>query len=387
MNNSLLTIALFLIGLHFVKASEIRTADQIINQKEIKKYRYILKTELLDVIVLNMNYGDNFLISEVDKQLLKKADVQMIDLVFSDFPKGEDLKQLNLSRIKVIENLRKSLVTDVNVRWRIIRQVDCKNEGEAKTLFHGIVIHYKREQTEEDRLRELNSLSSILPEESTIKDIRKVRKSLPDSTIFKVLERKKEWKNIAIVADLTGSMSPYASQLVLWFKLKMNDKRIQDMVFFNDGDLTPDALKVLGSTGGIYYGKATNYAQIRELAIETMTNGGGGDGPENNIEALLYAIKKAPDATEFVMVADNTANVKDIALLSKVDKPVHIILCGNFYGINPQYLTIALKTGGSVHTMEKDLENLILKNEGEKFEFSGEYFQIIKGEIIKITHL
>jgi hypothetical protein len=387
MKNSLLTIALFLIGLHFVKASEIRTADQIINQKEIKKYRYILKTELLDVIVLNMNYGDNFLISEVDKQLLKKADVQMIDLVFSDFPKGEDLKQLNLSRIKVIENLRKSLVTDVNVRWRIIRQVDCKNEGEAKTLFHGIVIHYKREQTEEDRLRELNSLSSILPEESTIKDIRKVRKSLPDSTIFKVLERKKEWKNIAIVADLTGSMSPYASQLVLWFKLKMNDKRIQDMVFFNDGDLTPDALKVLGSTGGIYYGKATNYAQIRELAIETMTNGGGGDGPENNIEALLYAIKKAPDATEFVMVADNTANVKDIALLSKVDKPVHIILCGNFYGINPQYLTIALKTGGSVHTMEKDLENLILKNEGEKFEFSGEYFQIIKGEIIKITHL
>lgn len=387
MKKSLLTIALFLIGLHFVKASEIRTADQIINQKEVKKYRYILKTELLDVIVLNMNYGDNFVISEVDKQLLKKADVQMIDLVFSDFPKGEDLKQLNLSRIKVIENLRKSLVTDINVRWRIIRQVDCKNEGEAKTLFHGIVIHYKREQTEEDRLRELNSLSSILPEESTIKDIRKVRKSLPDSTIFKVLERKKEWKNIAIVADLTGSMSPYASQLVLWFKLKMNDKRIQDMVFFNDGNLTPDALKVLGSTGGIYYGKATNYAQIRELAIETMTNGGGGDGPENNIEALLYAIKKAPDAKEFVMVADNTANVKDIALLSKVDKPVHIILCGNFYGINPQYLTIALKTGGSVHTMEKDLENLILKNEGEKFEFSGEYFQIIKGEIIKITHL
>jgi hypothetical protein len=37
--------------------------------------------------------------------------------------------------------------------------------------------------------------------------------------------------------------------------------------------------------------------------------------------------------------------------------------------------------------MEKDLENLILKNEGEKFEFMGEFFQIIKGDVVKISKL
>lgn len=387
MRTQLLTIGLITLCFHFVQAAETRTADQIIAQKEIKKYRYILKTELLDVIVLNMTYGDQAVISEVDKQLLKKADVQMIDLVFTDFPKGEDLKQLNLSRIKVIESLRKSLVTDLNVRWRIIRQIDCKNEGEAKTFFHGVVIHYKAMQTEEDRLREVEAISTFLPEESKIKDINKVRKSLSDSTIFKVLERNKNWNNIAVVADLTGSMAPYSSQLVLWFKLKVNDKRIKDLIFFNDGNLTPDATKVIGSTGGIYHGKASNYSEIRELAIKTITNGCGGDIPENNIEALLFAIKEAPNTKEFVMVADNTASVKDISLLSQVTKPVHIILCGTHFGINPQYLTIARKTGGSIHTMEKDLENLILKNEGEKFEFMGEYFQIQKGEVVKVTHL
>jgi hypothetical protein len=378
---------LFLLCMQFAQATETRTADHIISQKEIKKNRYILKTELLNVLVLNMMYGDQNVISEVDKQLLKKVDVQMIDLVFTDFPKGEDLKKLNMSRIKVIENLRKSLVTDINVRWRIIRQMDCKNEGEAKTFFHGVVIHYKALQTEEDRLREIEAISTFLPDESKIKDINKLRKSLPDSTIFKVLERKKEWDNIAVVADLTGSMAPYSSQLVLWFKLKINDKRIKDLFFFNDGDLTPDATKVIGSTGGIYHGKATNYSQVRELAIKTITNGSGGDAPENDIEALLFAIREAPNTKEFVMVADNTAPVKDMVLLNKVTKPVHIILCGTQTGINIQYLNIARKTGGSVHTMEKDLENLILKNEGEKFEFMGEFFQIIKGDVVKISKL
>ena len=86
MRTQLLTIGLITICLPFVQAAETRTADQIIAQKEIKKYRYILKTELLDVIVLNMMYGDQNVISEVDKQLLKKVDVQMIDLVFTDFP-------------------------------------------------------------------------------------------------------------------------------------------------------------------------------------------------------------------------------------------------------------------------------------------------------------
>ena len=199
--------------------------------------------------------------------------MQLIDLVFTDFPKGEDLKALNLSRIKVVEGLRKSLVTDVNIRWRIIRQSDCKNEGEAKTFFHGIVIHYKLPQTEEDRLAELKAISAFLPEESSLKDPKEIRKTLIDSSIVKVFERKKAWNDMTIVADLTGSMAPYTAQLVLWFKLKVNDKRIKDLVFFNDGDKTPDELKVIGSTGGIYHMKATNYSAIRELAVNTILSG------------------------------------------------------------------------------------------------------------------
>jgi hypothetical protein len=364
-------------------ATEIRTATEIVGQVEIQRPRYLLKTTSLKAEVFNMPFGESYLISEKDKLFLKTADVRQIDLVFTDYPKGQDLKKLNLNRIKEVESWRKSLVSDYDITWKIIRQTDCKNEAEAKTMFHGIVIHYKGPQTEEDRLMEIAVTSKYLPLEEDIKDPIKLRKSLPDSTIFKVFERNKNWKNMAVVADMTGSMAPYTAQLVLWFKLKVNDHRIQDLIFFNDGDSTPNSKKVIGSTGGIYHDKGNNYKQVRELAMKTIRAGCGGDAPENDCEALLYAYKVAPKASEYILIADNLAPIKDIVLLEKLNKPVRIILCGTGYGISAEYLNLARKTGGSVHTMEADLENLIKKSEGEKFTFMNQKYRIEKGVIVK----
>ncbi|TXI85763.1 MAG: hypothetical protein E6Q37_05680 [Crocinitomicaceae bacterium] len=364
-------------------ATEMRLAQEIVAQTEIQRPRYVLKTGALKVAVFNMPFGESYLISEKDKLFLKTADVRMIELVFSDFPKGEDLKKLNLNRIKEVESWRKTLVSNPEITWKIIRQTDCTNEAEAKTLFHGVVIHYKGPQTEEDRILEFTTTMRFLPLEEEIKDPVKLRKSLPDSTIFKVLERNKQWKKMAVVADLTGSMSPYTAQLVLWFKLKTKDQRIQDLIFFNDGDKTPDAKKVIGKTGGIYHGKGNNYKQVRELALKTIQGGCGGDAPENNCEALLFALENAPDAEEYILIADNFAPIKDAILMNQIHKPIRIILCGTSYGINLQYLNLARKTGGSVHTMESDLVDLIKMNEGEKFTFMKQKFIIKNGVIVK----
>ena len=364
-------------------ATVVRTSADIVAQIEIQRPRYILKTTSLKVTVFSMPFGESYLISEKDKLFLKTADVRQIDLVFTDYPKGQDLKKLNLNRIKEVESWHKALISNQEITWKIIRQTDCKNESEAKTMFHGIVVHYKGPQTEEDRLLEIAMTTKFLPLEEDIKDPMKLRKSLPDSTIFRVFERNKNWKNMAVVADMTGSMSPYTAQLVLWFKLKLNDNRIHDLVFFNDGDSTPNAKKIIGSTGGIYHGEGKNYKQVRELALKTIKAGCGGDSPENDLEALLYTFEVAPKASEYILIADNLAPIKDYSLLAKINKPVRIILCGTGYGINVQYLNLARKTGGSVHTMEADLVDLIKKNEGEKFIIMNQKFKIVKGEIVK----
>jgi hypothetical protein len=58
-----------------------------------------------------------------------------------------------------------------------------------------------------------------------------------NSVVFNVLKRNKKWNNKLIVADLTGSMYPYAQQVSTWMKLHfMKDTTSQHFVFFNDGD-------------------------------------------------------------------------------------------------------------------------------------------------------
>jgi len=212
--------------------------------------------------------------------------------------------------------------------------------------------------------------------------------TLRDSTILKVIDRHKEWNDMAIVGDLTGSMNPYTVQILLWYKLSLlnNENRTKNFTFFNDGD-RKDGRKKIGEVGGIYTGIAENYDDVEALALQCMRAGDGGDTPENNIEALLSAIKSCPECSEFVMVADNYASPRDMRLASQVTKPVRIIVCGGGDAINTNYLKLARMTGGSVHTLNEDLDDLVNKADGSKFMFQGVEYEIRSGEIVPLTRM
>ena len=370
---------------HFSIGDVLRTSVEIAHQSEVKKYQYRLTTGLMEAIVINMQYGESEVLSTSDRNALKTAEVVQIDVVFSDYPKRGDLTNLNLNRIRVVERLRKELVTDPNIEWRLIRQMACNNEAEAKTLFHGIVIHYRSAQSKEITARDMSFIENYLPKEEDITSTKALKAKIPDSTIFKVFDRNKSWNQMHVVADLTGSMSPYTAQLIIWFKLNMKDNRLKQVTFFNDGDATPHADKKIGATGGIYMQDVTTYDEIRALAIKTISGGSGGDGPENDIEALIAAAKKNPQAKEMILIADNLAPVKDLVLLGELKIPVRVVLCGTSYGINTQYLTIARTTGGSVHTMEEDLHDLFKLNNGKTFMFQKKLYKIADNHIVEIT--
>jgi len=212
--------------------------------------------------------------------------------------------------------------------------------------------------------------------------------NLPDSVIFRVLDRKKEWKNMLFVCDVTGSMAPYSAELMIWNKLNFNTGRGKYFTFFNDGDNKPDKRKVIGKTGGIYHVEAKDYEDVEKQAMHTIRKGSGGDAPENNLEAILEATTRFPDASEIVLIADNWANIKDLELLKKVNRPVHVILCGIFNGlVNADYVQLAWSTKGSVHTMEEDIENLALLNEGGKIRIGNNTFKLEKGKFVLIQEL
>jgi len=195
------------------------------------------------------------------------------------------------------------------------------------------------------------------------------------------------WKNKMIVTDLTGSMSPYMDQVVLWHALQLIQGEDNRYLFFNDGDRTPDAQKVIGKTGGLYYTENTLLDSLLEKMRQTAAGGYGGDGPENDVEALLAAVPRLRGLDELVLVADNYSDCRDIELLARLKIPVHVVLCGTEGGVNEQYLEIAWKTNGSVHTIEQDIEDLAQLADGATITIGAYQYKVSRGKFIRVTRM
>ncbi|CAF4866915.1 unnamed protein product [Rotaria sp. Silwood1] len=181
-----------------------------------------------------------------------------------------------------------------------------------------------------------------------------------EQTVTGVLNRH-NWTDIGAVIDVTGSMSGCYAQINQWVALSHSNKLVQCFVFFNDGDDTPDADKVIGSTGGLY-GVYTRegMAKVLETLNTAKMNGNGGDSSENDVEAIIFTITGCPTCKNIIHIADNEATPRDLILLERVTKPVKVIVCklSSNSLVNPKLLDIAYKTGGSLHTLDSDVETL-----------------------------
>ncbi len=205
-----------------------------------------------------------------------------------------------------------------------------------------------------------------------------------DSLVMKVMERNKTWKKMLVVEDVTGSMMPFVADLLLWNALKGNLQNTEHFVFFNDGDQKETYEKTVGATGGIYHTKPKSVDVLEEVMISAIAGGEGGDTPENDIEAILEGLQKCPQCEEVILIADNNATPRDLEILEKINKPVHVILCGTAYRkINPAHLLIAWKTKGSLHTIKEDITTLAGMQEGQSVVVMGKTFKILNGKFVE----
>lgn len=198
-------------------------------------------------------------------------------------------------------------------------------------------------------------------------------------------ERNPQWQNSLVVIDVTGSMSPYIGKTMAWVKATQDSSQIGAFVFFNDGDNTPDYKKRTGNVGGIYSVSNETFSSVYSEMKSTMRKGGGGDCPENNVEATIKGIDEFPECDEIIMVADNWATPRDMKYASQLNKPVHVIICGGSHGINEAYVQLAYDTKGSVHTIEEDLNMRDIKP-GKQFKVGSSYFTLVKGKIVRAQH-
>jgi hypothetical protein len=385
-------------------------------------------------IALPLDFGSDKFKDSTILAKLENTHIKYITYVYSDFKSDSEFKQeeLNRERLYNVYQNFPELFNSNETEWKIIEQTSASSEQSAKELFHGFVVYYRPTPTKESMESEIDFMESMIdtaltfisPVSETSSIITTVA-SVPvidelgseayyesdiafevadsaytseidtfdygnyfqDTTVSAVLNRNKNWDKMLINCDLTGSMSPYSAQLFVWHRLNIDKNKIQHFVFFNDGDMTPDNKKKSGSTGGIYYSRADNFDDLKEVAYKCMRNGFGGDAPENDIEAMLKGFKKCKDCGDVILIADNWANMRDYEFIDKIDTPVRIILCGTQFGINKQYLDLARATKGSVHTIEEDISNLMDLREGEEITISGHTFIIKNGRFIEVKKL
>ncbi|CAF4573915.1 unnamed protein product, partial [Rotaria sp. Silwood2] len=208
-----------------------------------------------------------------------------------------------------------------------------------------------------------------------------------EETVGGVLSRH-NWTDIGAAIDVTGSMSSCYTQIDEWMALSSTNKLVKYFVFFNDGDSTPDADKVIGSTGGIYgIYSSEGIEKVLTTLKAAKTNGSGGDGPENDIEAILYTIARCPTCENIIHIADNGATPRDLILLREVKKPIKVIVCklttSNI--VNPKLLDIAYKTGGSLHTLDSDIETLANLKVGDIIRVGSGTYRLEANGFVRIA--
>lgn len=183
-----------------------------------------------------------------------------------------------------------------------------------------------------------------------------------DSTSYRALARNlRSWPDAVIVCDLTTSMYPYTTQLFAWFRKNAGNQAIKGMVFFTDCDSLGQQTRLGGPAGRMFITRERDPANALPILLDAARNTVHNvDDAENDVEALLAAQQAFPEVKNLILLADNISTVKDIRLVNKVKKPVHVVLCGTTgsdttRAFQPDYYTIASYTQGSLHTLEDDL--------------------------------
>ena len=310
---------------------------------------------------------------------VRGKEIYEVDIVFTNYPSNKadwltNYDTLLNQRVQSVKGLIPELKGKTDVRWNLVLQTDCPTEEAAKERFHGAVVKYRIVLTNKIR--------------QTIKKVRDIvngQVPFADSVVFRTFDRNKDWQNMLVVNDWTGSMYPYGAQAVLWHRIHLrSNPRIRHFAFFNDGDLLPDELKVVGQTGGIYLTPADSLVQIARTMKQVMISGYGGDDPENDLEAVWEAMQQVESYGQVVLIADNKSGVRDMDLLDTRDfPPIRVVLCGADSGraIHPDYLEIAQRTEGSIHTIEEDIEALSSSTqEGSTQQIMGMLYWLKNGK-------
>jgi hypothetical protein len=361
-----------------------------------------------------MPFAKKLVLNPEQKKQLKERIVIKLELVYTQYKTVPtfDQKKLNNNRLKELKKLAPRIFENRFWEFGLTSQTNGNSREECHNLFHGFIVTFRPNASKKMIASEANYLtklvSTMLKNDSIEKDSTQKKfdikthydqqvgyvhdtiwflDTIPppsppdffylqslykDTTVLGAFNRNPHWGDFIVVTDVTGSMSPYSAQVFVWLEKQAENNPAQCFVFFNDGDEKPSNKKKPLTTKGIYTTNKKDIANVINTATKCMKSGsGGGEGLENDIEAIINGLKQYPKAREIILIADNMESMRDYKYIEQIKVPVHIIACGAEYRINVQYLDLARQTNGSIHLKNLDVTNLKTIKEGEHFFING----------------
>jgi len=72
--------------------------------------------------------------------ILNGKTIEKIDLIYTAYPATKDLTKLNKRRLAHLYTLMPEIFENDVIKWRVVRQTQCKTAQEARNMFHGFAI-------------------------------------------------------------------------------------------------------------------------------------------------------------------------------------------------------------------------------------------------------
>ncbi|MGE0560211.1 MAG: hypothetical protein AB7O47_00205 [Flavobacteriales bacterium] len=417
-------VFVFLIFTNQLLANQL---EQLVNSS-IKEQQEVNINKLLpNQLAISMPFSNQLILNPGQKLALQEKIVIKIELVYTKFRTSPtfDQKLLNHNRLVELKKLVPNLFENPLWDFELISQTNGNSQSECNAMFHGFIITFRPNSTNNTLVQEVEYLDKIVAQlikkgkkdsipdkmtydiktrwdnvigyvHDTVWKINEEEQIPPpdffynhslfkDSTVINAFNRNKTWKNFIVVTDVTGSMSPYIAQVFVWLKEQTENNNAKYFVFFNDGDDKESRQKKPLKTAGIYGGPNNGLDAVMQKAALCMKNGsGGGEGLENDVEAILFGQEAYESADEIILIADNFESMRDYKFLDQIKKPVRIIICGARARVNIEYLDLARITRGSIHTTNSDVFDLssVKKNQtitidGQSYLFYNDRFNFV----------
>lgn len=111
--------------------------------------RFDFKKRFDGEVLLQFHYGRSTINNKDDIALLKGQTIQKVQLLYSWYPTGHAYQKnrqraLNYRRVQYLHSLMPKLFKRKSIKWELVAQTKCSSPADARNLFHGFVIQYRK---------------------------------------------------------------------------------------------------------------------------------------------------------------------------------------------------------------------------------------------------